>query len=196
MNWVQIITTVISVVALAASLFSLWQTNWRRGVLHMTRPSLLFMAREGPRNEPKFFLRALLFSTAIRGWIVEQLYLRVTNQAGIFQFGTWAYGEREKLLHGSGLFVGQQGVVHNHHFVPRPGTVNDFNFYDGDYRVEVFATVFGRTAPRKISEFDLVLSSQHAAELIQILDMAVFFEWDAEQQKYVSRTERQLGRFN
>lgn len=180
----------ISIAALCLSGISLWQSTWRRGKLCMTKPSLLFIGREGPRNEPKIFMRALLFSTAQRGWVIEQLYLRATNQGGSYLFDFWGYGETEKLSPGSGLFIGQQGAVYNHHFLTRPGNAEDFIFYDGEYQIEVFAKVFDREKPIQLSTFSLLLGGNHAAQLIQIMDMAVYFEWDIDSGKYKSRTER------
>lgn len=155
----------------------------------MTRPTLLFMCREGPRNAPKIFLRALLFSTAMRGWVVERLFIRLHQSGGSYLFDTWAYGERTDLAPGSGLFVGEQGIVFNHHFLPR-SDASDFLFLDGDYRVEVYACLFGKKQPQKISEFRVSLNSQEAAELIQIMDASVFFEWDVDTEKYIGRIER------
>ena len=52
-------------------------------------------------------------------------------------FNIWVYGE-EKLVRGSGLFVGETGVAANHHFLtPKDGST--FSFTEGNYRLEVFA---------------------------------------------------------
>jgi hypothetical protein len=192
MDTLNLVPILISVAALALSLLSFWQTYWRRGSLLMTRPSLLFIGREGARNEPKIFLRALLFSAGTRGWILEQLFLRVHQGGGTYLFDLWAYGEAEKLSPGSGLFIGEKGVVYNHHFLRRTSNP-DFLFLDGDYRVEVYARLFGERQPKRISEFSMLLRSDQAAELIQVADTAVFFEWNVDAEKYISRVERRPG---
>jgi hypothetical protein len=56
-------------------------------------------------------------------------------------FNICVYGD-EKLVRGSGLFVGEAGVAANHHFLtPRDGS--GFRFTEGRYRLEVFAHLLG-----------------------------------------------------
>ena len=56
-------------------------------------------------------------------------------------FNIWVYGD-EKLVRGSGLFVGDTGVAANHHFLaPRDGS--SFRFTQGRYRLDVFARLLG-----------------------------------------------------
>jgi hypothetical protein len=55
-------------------------------------------------------------------------------------FDVWVYGETNRLVVGSGLFVGKDGVAFNHHFPPRCGSP-EFLFLAGTYRLEVLAGV-------------------------------------------------------
>lgn len=120
----------ISVLALAVSTVTAWLTLFRRGSVKMTQPTVIFFGPDTPRARddnplPKVFLRTLLFST--------------TRQ----NFNIWVYGD-EKLVRGSGLFVGETGVAANHHFLtPRDGS--GFCFTEGRYRLEVFAHLLGDT---------------------------------------------------
>jgi hypothetical protein len=57
-------------------------------------------------------------------------------------FSFWGHGETNKLMPGSGLYVGREGVAANHHFVlsmDRPG----YEFSKGKYTVKSFRA-FGR----------------------------------------------------
>ena len=118
-----IVSLVIAVVALGISATTLWLTFLRHGVLLMTLPTVIYFGADGG-DEPniKVYFRALLYSTAKRGWIVESMYVRVRRGETSQNFNVWVLGE-EKLARGSGLFVGELGVVTNHHFLlPADGT--------------------------------------------------------------------------
>jgi hypothetical protein len=45
-------------------------------------------------------------------------------------FNIWVYGERGKLVRGSGLFVGETGIAADHHFLT-PEDGNSFRFTEG-----------------------------------------------------------------
>lgn len=88
----EIVSLIISVIALGASLFTLWFTVLRRGSVSCTHPSFIafrydFVDRKVP--QAKIFLRTLLFSTAKRGWVVENLFLRVKEGSRNREFSFW-----------------------------------------------------------------------------------------------------------
>jgi hypothetical protein len=68
-------------------------------------------------------------------------------------FNIWVYGD-EKLVRGSGLFVGETGVAANHHFLT-PRDADSFRFTEGRYRLEVFAHVLGDNAPTRLFSQEL-----------------------------------------
>lgn len=69
------------------------------------------------------------------------MHVVLSSEGGGTQaFNIWVYGEREKLVRGSGLFVGETGVEANHHFLRAPGE-DRFRFSAGRYRIDVFAHV-------------------------------------------------------
>jgi hypothetical protein len=117
------------------------------------------------------------------------MYLRLHQHEWSYIFDYWAYGEAGKLLVGSGLFVGQSGVTYDHHFALRRGS-DQFYWWDGDYRIEVFASIVGKPRPQKLLEIKFTFASEQAAQMAQILDMAAFFEWNAETQRYAGYVER------
>ncbi|WP_145930864.1 hypothetical protein [Acidihalobacter prosperus] len=74
------ISPAVSLIALAASLFTLWFTILRRGTVCSTYPSFIafrydFVGKNVP--QAKLFFRSLLFSTGTRGHVIESLFLRV-----------------------------------------------------------------------------------------------------------------------
>ncbi len=187
-NYTTPLTILLSVGSFTLSLYTLWLTQLHRGRVRMTRPTLIFMAREGD-GRYKIFLRTHLFSTAARGRVIENMYVRLTNRTGTHIFDLWGYGETDKLMLGSGLFVSQTGVTFNHHFVLRRDD-SSFLFWDGEYQLELFANIVGNQHAVRLTEIDLFVDGQMAAELVQIRQLGAFFEWDAEQRKYTSRVER------
>jgi hypothetical protein len=179
----------ISVSSLGASLYTLWVVHLRRGSLRMTQPVMLFLGRDQGPSTPKLWLRTLLFSTSARGQIIENLFLRVhAPVAGPYMFDFWVYGEKGHLSRGSGLFVGQTGVVHDNHFMQRRGTT-DFLFWSGDYRVEVFAGVLGKQHPERLMEVRFTVDGEQAAKMVQLQDAGMFFDWDPEARTYSGHLE-------
>jgi hypothetical protein len=64
-------------------------------------------------------------------------------------FNIWVYGERDKLVRGSGLFVGEMGIAANHHFLT-PNDGSFFRFTEGHYRLDVFAHMLGDKKPTQL----------------------------------------------
>src|SRR3546814_91424 len=110
----------IAVLALVVSATAMWLTYLKKGQVRLTRPSVVYFGPDGSRNEglngiPKIFFRGLLIADAKRGRIVESLYASLQHNESKQNFNVWVYGD-EKLVRGSGLFVGDTGIVANHHF--------------------------------------------------------------------------------
>lgn len=101
----SIIALVISALALAISFLTAWLTLLRRGTVKMTQPTQIFFGYDKSRDDderpwPKVFLRTLLFSTAKRGVVIENLYVKIACEeiAQTFSIGFTAivmslYGE-------------------------------------------------------------------------------------------------------
>jgi hypothetical protein len=190
----QLPAILLSVASFLLSLYILWITQLRRGRLQMTQPTMIFMGREGRNGRegqplwPKIYLRTLLFCTADRGCIVENMHLVVHNEYGAYLFDFWAYGE-PTIAKGSGLFVPRNGVALHHHFVLNRQTEN-FIFTGGDYRIEVFAKIIGQRDLTRLKEIKVALIGEQSPMMIQVMDAGVFFEWDAATEDYVGRLER------
>ena len=150
------------------------------------------MLREGAK--PKIFLRTLLFCTAERGCVVEGMYVKLHNDGGTYLFDAWGYGETNKLVVGGGLFVPRSGVAFNHHFVLHRSEM-EFAFFGGDYRIEVFAKVLGRSEAIMLKEMDVVLEGNQGPTMAQVFDATAFFEWDIEAKRYISSVERRPAPF-
>jgi hypothetical protein len=188
-NYTTLLTILLSAGSFALSVYTLWLTQLHRGRIRMTHPTLVFMAREKDDGRYKIFIRSHLFSTSPRGRVIENMYVRLHNRTGIHIFDFWGYGEAERLSLGSGLFVGPTGVTYNHHFILRRDK-SEFLFWDGEYRLEIFANVVGKSSPSKLMEIHLNVDSQTAAEMVQIVQLGAFFEWDVDARAYSVRLER------
>ena len=86
----------------------------------MSRPTVIYFGphywHPQPGAPPKVYLRTLLFSTSKRGRVVESMHIVIARNEARQTFNIWVYGD-EKLVRGSGLFVGETGVAANHHFL-------------------------------------------------------------------------------
>lgn len=109
------ISLTVSVLALAVSSTTAWLTLFRRGTVEMTQPTVIFFGPDAARSHdqiplPKVYLRSLLFATSKRGRVIECMYVALSRNETRQNFNVWVYGD-ERLVRGSGLFVGETGVV-------------------------------------------------------------------------------------
>lgn len=179
----------ISSMALFISALHLWFTLLRQGRLAMTKPTIVFFGYEGnaPYLKPKIVLRTLLYSTSVQGKIIEGMYLKLNRGGTEKIFSFWGYGERERLVPGSGLYVGQTGVAANHHFVIAMD--DTYNFEAGAYTIRVFARLVGKEAPIHLSTIQIGLLKEHASVLSQKSVMnGVIFELELDNQGYIGHT--------
>ena len=144
----------VSTLVLAISAVTAWLTLFRRGTVKMTQPTVIFFGPDTPRspNEkplPKIYLRTLLFATSKRGRVVESMHVSLSRNETHQNFSVWVYGEHNRLVRGSGLFVGETGVSANHHFLT-PNDGNAFRFTEGHYQIEVYAKLLGDRTPLNV----------------------------------------------
>ena len=177
------LSIIISLIALTISGVTMWLTLLRRGKLRMTKPNVIFFGYDFvPKTTPKIFLRTLLFSTAAQGNVVESMYVKISRGEKTENFSFWGYGESHNLVPGSGLYVGKTGISANHHFVlsiDKPA----YEFGQGDYKIDVYAKVFGIHAIAKLSTVKVSLTAANADALAE--HNGVLFELSPETQNYV-----------
>ena len=175
----------ISAIALAVSVVTMWITLFRRGTLKMTQPTTVMFGPDGRHHDgdPKIFLRALLYSTAKRGHVIENMFARLSRGEQRQSFPIWVLGE-ERLTRGSGLFVGEQGVVGDHHFLLPPDT-EKYLFRAGEYRLEVFARLVGEREAKLLWSNSLTITDSNAAKLAQSHN-AIYFDWGPDSNRYIA----------
>src|SRR5690606_35917347 len=127
MNTVSII---VSSIALVISALTFWLTRIKRGIVKMTRPTIIYFGPDGGENHSKIFIRTLLYSTSDRGQYIQNMYIRLQRGETIQNFNVWVYDDRG-LVRGSGLFVNKSGIACNHHFL-LPKDMSNFLFLPGD----------------------------------------------------------------
>jgi hypothetical protein len=181
---------VISVVSILVSITTAWLTLFRRGTVRMTQPTVIFFGPDGgskPNNVlPKVFLRTLLFSTAKRGRVIESMHVTVSRSETRQNFNIWVYGN-EKLVRGSGLFVGETGVEANHHFL-LPRDVISFRFQEGHYKIEVFALLLGDKKQTRLFSQALEVTRELAASFDEPR-AGVYFDWGPDSSRYLPHVE-------
>ena len=182
----------ISTGALAISAGTAWPTLLRPGQLKMTRPTLFYFGPDGgspgedDRGGPKVFLRTLLYSTAKQGNLIENMYVTVRKGETRQNFNIWVYREDGRLSRGSGLFVNQDGVALDHHFLlPADGT--QFSFDDGDYTVDIYAKLVRASRPHLLASVPIQLPGPVAKEAAKS-GGGVFFDWGPDLGRYHAHT--------
>jgi hypothetical protein len=166
----DLIAITVSVLALVVSATTAWLTLFHRGTVKMTQPTVIYFGPDAPRSRedaplPKVYLRTLLFSTSKRGRVIESMHVAVSRSETHQNFNIWVYGD-EKLVRGSGLFVGETGVATNHHFLP-PKDGSSFRFTEGRYRIKVFARLLGNRDTTLLFSQTLEITREVATSLVQ-----------------------------
>lgn len=179
----DVLSRTVSILALAVSATTAWLTLFRRGRLQMTRPAIVFFGYDtSPNQMPKIFLRALLFSTAKRGHVIENMFVEVSHDGKSCTFSFWGYGDVKGLSPGSGLRVGEDGVVYNHHFL-LSNNRGVFRFLPGQYVVRVYATTVYRTDPVLLSSIDLTLNAGDSMAA-ENKAQGIIFDWEPQTRRY------------
>jgi hypothetical protein len=177
------ISIIISILAFLLSATVAWLSLFRRGTLKMTKPSFIAFAYDvDPDSKPsaKIFIRSLLYSTGKRGHVVENMYLLVRKDDKQLPFNIWGYGE-EKLLRGSGLFVGETGISTNHHFILTDPSL--FEYSSGRYNIQIYATVPGYRNPIQLNSIDLEIEGK-ILPLHPTVNMSVWFDLQPDKRNY------------
>lgn len=178
------ISLVVSAISLGVALLTAWLTLLRRGRVRMTQPTVIYFGPDGGHHrpsKPKIFLRSLLYSTAARGRIITSMFVRLRRGETTQNFNIWVHGDH-MLSRGSGLFVPQEGVAYNHHFL-LPADASDFRFVAGHYTVEVFANMVGREPAERLFEIELDVDSD-AARALNSSDIGLYFDWGPDSARY------------
>ena len=186
------ISITIAGLALGISAVNAWLTLWRRGTVRMTQPTVIFFGPDNSRfsNEtsiPKIYLRTLLFSTSKRGRVIESMHVTLSRNETQQNFNVWVHGD-EKLVRGSGLFVGETGVAANHHFLT-PRDDNSFQFGEGRYRLDVYAHLLGDRKRKLLFSQTLEVSSAVATQLKEP-GTGVYFDWGPDSSRYLIHAEK------
>lgn len=181
------ISIIISVIALAISVMTFWLTRIKRGVVKMTRPTLIFFGPDGGEvKQNKVFLRTLLYSTSEQGQYIQNMFIKLQRGESIQNFNVWAYGERQELVRGSGLFISKNGVAFNHHFL-QPKDGSNYEFLAGEYQLSVFVETVDSTS-YKIFEQSLALTKMQQDEMVA-KGAGLFFDWAPNSRNYFSHVD-------
>lgn len=180
-------SVLISGAALVVSGITAWLTLFHRGTVMMTRPTVIFFGPDGSRGPAKVFLRALLYCTSRKGRIIESMFVRLTRGDMVQTFNIWVYGE-PRLVRGSGLFVGRDGVVFNHHFLlPRDST--EFRFLPGWYQLDVYVRLVSDKGHHRLFSQMLELPADVSRDMMTV-DTGLYFDWVPDSGEYHRHLDR------
>jgi hypothetical protein len=185
----QLWSLIISALAVAISLATAFLTLINRGTVRMTHPSVIFLGPDSGKpsdRKPKVYLRTLLFCTAKRGRVIESMHVTLRRNESRQNFSIWVNGD-DRLSRGSGLFVGETGVVANHHFLT-PRDDNSFRFLEGTYRIEVFAKLIDEKKNILLFSHHLSINSEQSRAL-QDAQTGIYFDWGPDAEKYLAHIE-------
>jgi hypothetical protein len=181
----------ISVLALAISAVTAWLTLFRRGTVRMTQPTVIYFGPDSPlpgdkAGLPKIYLRTLLFATSRRGRVIESMHVSLERSETRQNFNIWVHGN-DKLVRGSGLYVGETGVAANHHFLT-PDDGSAFCFTSGRYLLRVYARLLGDSLPKQLFSQELEISPALAVRLEEP-GVGLYFDWGPDSSRYLPHVE-------
>lgn len=177
----------ISILSLIISGLTFWLTRIRKGSLKMTRPSIICFLGQNGNDEPKVFMRTLLYGTSDQGQYIQNMFIRLRRAETIQNFNIWAYGDKG-IVRGSGLFVSKSGSSIYHHFLLPKN--ERWDFVSGDYIFEVFAETVNDSIKR-IFEQKLSLTTEQSNDIKQ--GKAVYFDWAPNTGQYVSHSDNRTN---
>jgi len=180
MNYISII---VSLIALAISALSFWLANIKKGNVKMTRPTIICFLGQNKGDEPKIFIRTLLYSTSDKGQYIQNMFIRLQQGRKVQDFNIWAYGDNG-IVRGSGLFVNKNGISSYHHFL-LPKVRARYSSMQGDCLLQFFAETVNEK-PQKIFETHLTITEQQLLDLEQGKEL--HFDWAPNTQNYFSYT--------
>jgi len=182
----EYITLSIALIAITISIITFWLTKIRKGIVKMTRPTVIFFGPDGGgKGDNKIFIRTLLYSTSDKGLYIQNMFIRLQRGESIQNFNVWVYDDNG-LVRGSGLFVNKSGIASNHHFLlPKDGT--NYNFLAGEYSLQVFIETVDKS-PTKIFEQKLSISKSQEQEMLN-QKAGTYFDWAPNNQNYLSHID-------
>ena len=180
------ISIIISLTALAISALTFWLTRMKKGIVKMTRPTIIFFGPDGGgEKHNKVFIRTLLYSTSDRGQYIQNMFIRLQRGESVQNFNVWVYDDKG-LVRGSGLFINKSGIACNHHFLlPKDGL--NYPFLSGDYILQVYVETVNEN-PRMIFEQKLHLTDHQKEEML-VKKANTYFDWAPNTQNYSSHVE-------
>ena len=181
------LSLIISIAALTISGATFWLTRLKKGIVKMTRPTIIFFGPDGGgERHNKIFIRTLLYSTSDRGQYLQNMFIRLQRGESVQNFNVWVYDNNGSLVRGSGLFVNKSGVSCNHHFLlPKDGS--GYPFLSGDYILQVFIETVDEI-PRMIFEQKLHLTKQQQEQMTS-KTAGTYFDWAPNTQNYFSHVD-------
>lgn len=185
------IALTVSALSLVISGVTAWLTLFRRGNVRMTQPTQIYFGPDSPRPGgktpiPKIYLRALLFSTSKRGRVIESMHASLERSETRQNFHIWVHGN-DKLVRGSGLYVGETGVAANHHFLaPEDGSA--FRFTADRYVLRVYARLLGDAAHVMLFSQELDITQPLASQLEEP-GTGLYFDWGPDSARYLPHVE-------
>ncbi|TGK08995.1 hypothetical protein EHO60_13300 [Leptospira fletcheri] len=153
----------------------------------MTAPSLFFLGPDGSNDDLKVYLKSLIYCTSNKGRLIENMYVKLQRGETSQNFNIWVHGEKDNLSRGSGLFVGQNGVVLNHHFLlPKDGS--RFYLLAGNYKLNVYAMIVGENKGYLLETIRFEISETQENNLKE-KGAGIFFDRGVDTIGYVSYVE-------
>ena len=173
----SIVSITIALVALVLSVLNLWVSQFRKGKLLLSQPTIIFFGWDDVgKAAPKIMIRSALFSTGNRGHVVENLHVKLHNKQGEWDFPYWGYDDGKGMVKGSGLFIGVSGQSAYHHFNPIH-EYDDFFYEIGANKIEVWAQNYGDLRQKLLGTYQVDLNDKDMHSALAHHEAGVTWDW-------------------
>ena len=177
MNGKDIVTIIISVLALAISGLTAWLTLLRKGQLVMTQPTPLLLAYDNAIAKVSFY--SMMYSTAFRGQVIESLYVILRQSGQQHIFNKWVYTS-DSIAYAAGCYVKPEGIAQNHQIFTSD---NNFIFRTGSLEVDIYANQARREKPTLMKSLNITIPENMKDACSDKLK-GVIFEWESDKCVY------------
>lgn len=176
---------IISALAFGLSALTAWLTLLRKGKLKVTQPTPLLLGYEN--NKAKISFYAMLYSTAFRGQIIENMHIVLKQNNKNFLFNKWVYAQDSK-AYASGCYIKPEGIPQNHQFF-----TSDVNyvFQPGKIEIEIYVHLPTSKKTNLLRSIKLEIPKDFKTDCENKMK-GLMFEWEPDKLKYDLRIDENL----
>jgi len=131
----------------------------------------------------KLGFQSAMFSTAIRGHIIETMFARLKHSNGISNLSLWLVNDGKQTRICNGISVDRSGLISDHNFLENLDETSP-NFSSGINTIEIFVRILGKGKDSLLKVIPFYLSEETVAKLNSPNEVGIFLTWNPVSNQY------------